>query len=383
MDYDAFKIQELLQKRANYDANLKLIPYSGTPEIKVTESGKYLYVRKRVAGKLTSTYVDKYSDELYAQLLSFSRRERELNKQIRRVNKQLNALGYLSKTIPLRVATNLDFARINLKANIYDQAVLEGVATTFPQTETIIDNGFVQGVTASDIQKILNLKHAWEFILDKDVLTAPSNFNLLCNVAKLVNEGFYYNGGSVRIVPVSIGGSSYVPPIPSEYEIKKQIDSITADVVADDMATDSGATGVSADGESSKISKASGIRAGDMATDSGDITTGNNETATGISGITAENNETATGSGDITAENNAIKVAIELCLFVMKTQIFNDGNKRAAVIFANHYLISHGGGLIVIPENLVPEFKKLLVDYYETSDEKIKTFMLDHCWKSF
>lgn len=340
MDYDAFKIQELLQKRANYDANLKLIPYSGTPEIKVTESGKYLYVRKRVAGKLTSTYVDKYSDELYAQLLSFSRRERELNKQIRLVNKQLNALGYLSKTIPLRVATNLDFARVNLKANIYDQAVLEGVATTFPQTETIIDNGFVQGVTASDIQKILNLKHAWEFILDKDVLTAPSNFNLLCNVAKLVNEGFYYNGGSVRIVPVSIGGSSYVPPIPSEYEIKKQIDSITADVVA-----------------------------GDMATDSGDITTGNNDIATGISGITAK--------------NDAIKVAIELCLFVMKTQIFNDGNKRAAVIFANHYLISHGGGLIVIPENLVPEFKKLLVDYYETSDEKIKTFMLDHCWKSF
>ena len=340
MDYDAFKIQELLQKRANYDANLKLIPYSGTPEIKVTESGKYLYVRKRVAGKLTSTYVDKYSDELYAQLLSFSRRERELNKQIRRVNKQLNALGYLSKTIPLRVATNLDFARINLKANIYDQAVLEGVATTFPQTETIIDNGFVQGVTASDIQKILNLKHAWEFILDKDVLTAPSNFNLLCNVAKLVNEGFYYNGGSVRIVPVSIGGSSYVPPIPSEYEIKKQIDSITADVVADDMTTGSG-------------------------------------------DITAENDDIATGISGITAENNAIKVAIELCLFVMKTQIFNDGNKRAAVIFANHYLISHGGGLIVIPENLVPEFKKLLVDYYETSDEKIKTFMLDHCWKSF
>lgn len=343
MDYDAFKIQELLQKRASYEANLKLIPYSGTPEIKKNESGKYLYVRKRVAGKLTSTYVDKYSDELYTKLLSFSRRERELNKQIRLVNKQLNALGYLSKTIPLRVTTNLDFARINLKANIYDQAVLEGVATTFPQTETIIDNGFVQGVTASDIQKILNLKHAWEFILDKDVITAPSNFYLLCNVAKLVNEGFYYNGGSVRIVPVSIGGSSYVPPIPSEYEIKKQIDSITSgNITGDSITADVAAADVSAYGENG-----------------------------------------AAGGGGITTETDAIKVAIELCLFVMKTQIFNDGNKRAAVIFANHYLISHGGGLIVIPENLVPEFKKLLVDYYETSDDKIKTFMLDHCWKSF
>ncbi len=45
----------------------------------------------------------------------------------------------------------------------------------------------------------------------------------------------------------------------------------------------------------------------------------------------------------------------------MKTQIFWDGNKRASVIFANHYLISHGGGVLVIPEKEVPEFKQLLV----------------------
>ena len=44
------------------------------------------------------------------------------------------------------------------------QAVLEGVATTFVQTEDIIDGGVIHGVTATDVQKILNLKHAWEFI---------------------------------------------------------------------------------------------------------------------------------------------------------------------------------------------------------------------------
>lgn len=27
----------------------------------------------------------------------------------------------------------------------------------------------VSGITPTDVQKILNLKHAWEFILDKDV----------------------------------------------------------------------------------------------------------------------------------------------------------------------------------------------------------------------
>lgn len=38
--------------------------------------------------------------------------------------------------------------------NIYDQAVLEGVATSFSQTEEIIENGKVTGITATDVQKI-------------------------------------------------------------------------------------------------------------------------------------------------------------------------------------------------------------------------------------
>ena len=53
----------------------------------------------------------------------------------------------------------------------------------------------------------------------------------------------------------------------------------------------------------------------------------------------------------------AIDVAIELCMYSMKTQIFLDGNKRAAVIYSNHYLIAHGQGFLVIPEEYVPEFK--------------------------
>ena len=56
------EIQELLQQRADYQARLNLIPYDGNPEIKEWNGLKYLYVRKRVAGKLTSTYVDVYTD---------------------------------------------------------------------------------------------------------------------------------------------------------------------------------------------------------------------------------------------------------------------------------------------------------------------------------
>ena len=73
-----------------------------------------------------------------------------------------------------------------------------------------------------------------------------------------------------------------------------------------------------------------------------------------------------------------------LCLYCMKTQIFNDGNKRAAVIFANHYLISQGGGMLIIPEKQVPDFKELLVTYYEGRDNgKIIEFMKSLCIKTF
>ena len=308
---DSFNIiQDLLQARADYQARLNLIPYDGTPEIKENSSGKYLYVRKRIDGRLTSTYVDICSEELYQLLLRNTKEARELKKQIRRVDRELAANGYVRDELSTDVITNLDFARANMKSNIYDQAVLEGVATTFPQTEEIIENGTVNGMTADDVQKILNLKHAWEFILDKDVIQAESNYYLLCHIAKLVNEGFFYDGGRIRGVPVSIGGTSYAPPIPMESQVKEHIDEII-------------------------------------------------------------------GSGKET-----IDIAIDLCMYCMRTQIFIDGNKRASVIFANHYMIAHGLGLIVIPENHVPEFKKKLVAYYESADiVEIRDFLKNKCWR--
>lgn len=68
----------------------------------------------------------------------------------------------------------------------------------------------------------------------------------------------------------------------------------------------------------------------------------------------------------------------------MKTQIFIDGNKRASVIWANHYLIAHGQGFLVIPEKHVPDFKRLLVRYYEGEDiAVIRSFLKANCWRTF
>ena len=169
------EIQELLRECADLHTRLSLMPYDGTPEIKERGDGKYLYVRKRVAGKQTSTYVGIYTEELHNLLLRNARETREIRKSLRNIEKQLAAAGYSENELSADVITNIAFVRANMKMNIYDQAVLEGVATSFPQTEEIIENGKVSGMTATDVQKILNLKHAWEFILDHDVAASSSD----------------------------------------------------------------------------------------------------------------------------------------------------------------------------------------------------------------
>jgi len=306
------EMQALLREKADISARLSLIPYEGTPEIKDIKGRKYLYTRKRVGSRVTSSYVGVYSDELYQILLRTTKDARELRKQIRKIEKRLTELGHQEGKLSARIMDNLDFARANMKANIYDQAVLEGVATSFPQTEEIIENGKVNGVTASDVQKILNLKHAWEFVLDRDVIQAKSDYYVLCHIARLVNEGFFADGGRIRGVPVTIGGSSYVPPLPIEIDVKEGIEKI------------------------------------------------------------------------LQSDADDIEKAIRLCLFVMRTQVFIDGNKRVAVIYANHFLIAHGQGFLVIPEVHVSEFKKLLISYYESADISIiSAFLRGKCWRTF
>ena len=306
-------IKTLLVKRSELQARLNLLAYDGTPEIKTISNQKYLYVRKRVLDKAKSVYVGDYSDELYNVLLRNNEEAKALRKEIRAIDRQLATLGFAEKDLSPRVILNMEFARANMKKIIYDQAILEGLSTTFPDTEAILENGIVRNLKTEDVQKIINLKHAWEFILDKDALSVPSDYYLASYIARLVNEGLIAgpDGGRIRAVPVTIGGSSYVPPIPLETQVKEDIDDLLA------------------------------------------------------------------------AEMGDLDKAIALALYVMKTQIYNDGNKRTAVIYANHYLISKGAGLLVIDHSRIGEFKNHLVNYYEGKDlDSVKAF-LKSCWMNF
>lgn len=291
--------QELLKSRIN-----KMI--HGSIEIRENSGKKYIYVHFRDEGISTSKYAGEYSIELNNLILENNRIVKEYKKQLKEIKKELGVLQYTSEELTDQIKVNIDLARRNMVDSIYKQAKLEGIATTYSDTETIVNGGKVKDMTATDISKVVNLKHAWEFILSEGVITYPTNYAILCQINEIVEEGFSYTAGKIRSVPVSIGGSNYLPPLPYEPQIKEEL-------------------------------------------------------------------------SELLSSDKTYEVAIELILYVIKKQLYLDGNKRTAVLFANHYLISRGMGLIVIPAELVDEFKKHLIDYYEDKNDDIKTFLYNKC----
>ena len=299
-------ISSLSLEKSQINERLNNLIY-GSVEIREVNNKKYIYVHYRDEGILCSKYAGEYSNELYNLIIENTALAKELKKRLKQINKELKDLNYVEEKLSPEIELNIDFARKNLVDSIYKQAILEGVATTYSDTEDIINGGKVKNMLPSDVEKVINLKHAWEFIMNKDVVCCPSNYAILCQINELVEEGFSYTAGKIRSVPVKIGGTNYIPPMPFEDQVKQELQ-------------------------------------------------------------------------DILDESNVIDRAIDSLLYIMRKQIFLDGNKRTAAIFANHILIKNGKGLIVIPATKVDEYKKILVEYYETNNKtNIKKFILDFC----
>lgn len=277
MENNILTTMELLAQKNELESRLKTLLW-GTIEERKNSDKRYIYLHKRENGVRYTVYVGEYDDMLKSRILADNLEAKALKKQLRAIKADLKKVGYSSGELSEKVKLNIDFAKRNMVDTIYKQALLEGVAVTFLDTETIIEGGKINNVSADDVQKINNLKHAWQLILDEGVITLKSDYDLLCLINRLVEEGFYYNAGQLRSVPVSISGTKWKSELPIESQVKERLAEIM------DVDTD------------------------------------------------------------------VYTKAIQALLFVTKKQLFIDGNKRTSVIFANHILISHGAGLIAVPE---------------------------------
>lgn len=107
--------------------------------------------------------------------------------------------------------TAVAMAKRLLVDSIWKSANLEGLGTTFPKTEAILANA-PTNTKAEEVLFIVNMKRAWEFLLDN--IDADNNIALLREYNKIACNTLVYNAGELRNIPVGIGGTSWLPEIP-------------------------------------------------------------------------------------------------------------------------------------------------------------------------
>lgn len=117
----------------------------------------------------------------------------------------------------------IDLAKRYLVDTIYTSCRVEGLSTTFPDTQRILDNLPVN-TTAEVVLFTLNMRDAWKFLLDN--LEYPVNLMYIRELNKICGDKLIYGSGELRTTNVRIGGSSYIPPIPVQADVVESLSKI-------------------------------------------------------------------------------------------------------------------------------------------------------------
>lgn len=77
---------------------------------------------------------------------------------------------------------------------------------------------------------------------------------------------------------------------------------------------------------------------------------------------------------------DSLDKSITLFLWIQRSQMFLDGNKRVANLVANKEMIKNGLGILAIPVEKIGEYFTILIEFYETNDyTNIKKWIYDNC----
>ena len=120
---------------------------------------------------------------------------------------------------------NIFFAKRKLVDNIYKSANLEGIAVTFEDTYSFLNNVNTGNISIDDMLKLKGLKDAWEFVLNtvNDELTIDYIKKIHFEICKGQN---IYPLGEFRDKGVSITGTSWRPKLPEECDYNAELEKI-------------------------------------------------------------------------------------------------------------------------------------------------------------
>ena len=97
---------------------------------------------------------------------------------------------------------NVFLAKKVLASSIYNATKLEGLNTTYFQTEKIINGFNDSNVSLDDLRVILNLKSAWKYILNN--LDKAIDLDFICSVNKRVSANESLDWGVIRYGNVGV-----------------------------------------------------------------------------------------------------------------------------------------------------------------------------------
>lgn len=211
----------------------------------------------------------------------------------------------------LSLKENIFLAKKVLVAQIHNLSRFENCQTTLLQTEQIINGQNVASASLGDIQTILNLKRAYQYVMHHISDGLPIDIPLLKKINSIVAQEDSLAPGDFRTGTVGVtlvDGSRHTPPAMSEVDVQNLLGQI-------------------------------------------------------------ENRS-----------NSTTETAIRSMLAFMRQQIFWDGNKRTATLFANAMLIEKGCGILEISELQMPEFNTKLSDFYRSGDDTdVATYLYQNC----
>lgn len=120
---------------------------------------------------------------------------------------------------------NIFFAKRKLVDNIYKSANLEGIAVTFADTYSFMNNVNTGNISVDDMLKLKGLKDCWEFILEtiNDDLTIEYIKKIHFEICKGQNINPL---GDFREKGVGITGTSWRPKLPIECDYDTELKQI-------------------------------------------------------------------------------------------------------------------------------------------------------------
>lgn len=109
--------------------------------------------------------------------------------------------------------------------SIWKSAGIEGLGTTFPNTERILHNLPVE-TKREEVTFIVNMKRAWEFLFGS--IDFPNELPILQDLNRICLTGTETenNSGQLRTVFVTIGGTSRIPALPIKDDVVAQLSAI-------------------------------------------------------------------------------------------------------------------------------------------------------------